>query len=169
MVDTPGLILSEKIKNGERGCGGDSGKIYRFSRERGWTQMITCVCGLIGSGKSTWCEKQEGIVSDFDLIGNKEMQLYFTLNEFGKGNHVYHITCFPTLREQEAFEKLNVEYVWINTSFCQSRRNIFTRRRKRDMENIEDVLNANANIMDKYITSHIDFRIINVFEDTEKW
>ncbi len=131
--------------------------------------MITCVCGMIGSGKSTWSEKQDGIISDFDLIGNKELQLQFTLNEHRKGNHVYHVTCFPTIREQEAFENLSVEYVWINTSFCQSRRNIFERRRKRDIEDIEDVMSANANIMDKYIASRIDFKIINVFEDTEKW
>ena len=131
--------------------------------------MITCVCGMIGSGKSTWSEKQDGIISDFDLIGNKELQLQFTLNEHRKGNHVYHITCFTTIREQEAFENLSVEYVWINTSFCQSRRNIFKRRRKRDIEDIEDVMSANANIMDKYIASRIDFKIINVFEDTEKW
>ena len=57
--------------------------------------MIICVCGMIASGKSTWCEKQGGIISDYDLIGDKNEQIKFTLNMDNKGEDVFHITCFP--------------------------------------------------------------------------
>ena len=132
-------------------------------------KVISVVCGLIGAGKSTYSEEQGGIISDFDLIGDKDAQLMFTLSEHKKGGHVYHITCFPTAKEMETFEKLNVEYIWINTSFAKSMKNIFARHRERDMKDIEEVKSANANIFDKYVASRIDFKIIDVFEDNERW
>lgn len=85
------------------------------------------------------------------------------------GEKVYHITCFPTREEREAFDKENVKYVWINTSFVQCRKNIFSRNRSRDIENIESVLNANENIMEKYFYSDLKFEVVDVFESEEKW
>lgn len=46
--------------------------------------MISVVCGLIGAGKSTYSEEQGGIISDFDLIGDKDAQLMLTLSEHKK-------------------------------------------------------------------------------------
>lgn len=131
--------------------------------------MIVCVCGMIGAGKTTWCKEQAGVVSDFDDIGDKRIQLQFTLKKHEAGEKVYHITCFPTREEREAFDKENVKYVWINTSFVQCRKNIFSRNRSRDIENIESVLNANENIMEKYFYSDLKFEVADVFESEEKW
>lgn len=109
--------------------------------------MIICVCGMIASGKSTWCEKQGGIISD----------------------DVFHITCFPTPKEREMFTDRNVKYVWINTSWEQCYENIFRRNRKRDIKNIECTLSSNEDIYEKYQHSNIQFEIIDVFPTEEKW
>lgn len=141
---------------------------FRARVKRG-RYMIVCVCGMIGAGKTTWCKEQAGVVSDFDDIGDKRIQLQFTLKKHEAGEKVYHITCFPTREEREAFDKENVKYVWINTSFVQCRKNIFSRNRSRDIENIESVLNANENIMEKYFYSDLKFEVVDVFESEEKW
>lgn len=139
------------------------------ARVKGERYMIVCVCGMIGAGKTTWCKEQSGIVSDFDDIGDKRIQLQFTLKKYEAGEKVYHITCFPTREERETFDKVNVKYVWINTSFVQCRKNIFSRNRSRDIENIESVLNANENIMEKYFYSDLEFEVVDIFESEEKW
>ena len=138
------------------------------ARERGG-EMIVCVCGLIGSGKSTFCKEQEGIISDYDLIGDKNRQIKFTLIQDAKGKTVYHITCYPTPKEREAFEGKNVRYIWINTSWRQCYDNIFKRKRKRDMQNIEAVLSSNLDYLKKFERTNIPFEIIDIFRTDEKW
>ena len=131
--------------------------------------MITCVCGMIASGKSTWCEKQGGIISDYDLIKNKDEQIRYTINCDEKGGTVYHITCYPTPKEKEVFEGRNLKYIWINTGWEQCRKNILARKRLRDTQNIKSILKANAEIYKKYQHSNIQFWVVDVFPTGEKW
>ena len=131
--------------------------------------MIICVCGMIASGKSTWCEKQGALISEYDIIGDKNEQIKFTVNMDNKGEDVFHITCFPTPKEREMFTDRNVKYVWINTSWEQCYENIFRRNRKRDIKNIECTLSSNEDIYEKYQHSNIQFEIIDVFPTEEKW
>lgn len=138
------------------------------ARERG-VGMIICVCGMIGSGKTEYAKSQGAVISDFDAIGSKEEQIKYTLNAEKKLGKVYHTTCFPTLREQKAFEKMEVRYIWINTGFAQCRENILKRNRLRDVKNIKETLAKNKEIYEKYRCSRIPFEVVNVFEKGEKW
>ena len=139
------------------------------SRVKRGTHMIICVCGLIAAGKTTFAEKQDGVVSDFDFIGSKEGQILFTLENHRRDRTVYHITCYPTADELRTFKKLDVKYVWINTTFSQCRKNIFARKRERDINNIEETLLANEEILRRYLSSDIDFEVVDVFKNEEKW
>ena len=131
--------------------------------------MIICVCGMIGAGKSEYSKKTKNVVSDFDDFGSKREQIEFTRDMEKKNNIVYHITCYPTNEELLFFKDYNVKYIWINTTINECKKNIYQRGRKRDMENIDDVLSANKRILGKYIHSDINFQIVNVFETNEKW
>lgn len=131
--------------------------------------MIKCVCGMIGAGKTTYCRKQDGIVSDFDEIGDKDIQIEFTLKNAQECNTVYHTTCFPTQKEQDAFEKNEVKYIWINTTFDKCKENILKRNRERDVKNLQETMEKNREIRGKYTRSHISFEIIDVFNSDERW
>lgn len=41
--------------------------------------MIHIVCGMIGAGKSTYCEGKQGAVTDLDFMTSKEEQIEETL------------------------------------------------------------------------------------------
>lgn len=131
--------------------------------------MIVCVCGMIGAGKTTYCYKQNGIVSDFDEIGDKDEQIKNTLINAKKYDFVYHITCFPTQKELEAFGKYEVKYIWINTTFEKCKRNILKRNRKRDVKMLQETINKNREIREKYIKSRIKFEVVDVYDSDERW
>mgnify|MGYP000905335980 CR=1 FL=1 len=131
--------------------------------------MIVMVCGLIGSGKSTWAERQKGIVSDFDIIGDKRNQILFTLSKHKQGEIVYHITYYPTFDEQIAFDGEDKKYIWINTTMNQCWKNIIARGRRRDIVDISDTLDCNESILLKYLNGNIPFEVIDVFESSERW
>lgn len=131
--------------------------------------MITCVCGLIGSGKSTFSKKCKVLVSELDEIGNKEKQIKFTLKNDKDGVDVYHVTCYPTSQEIEAFASRDVEYVWINTNQAQAMRNILCRGRERDVRDIKETKEKNREIAEKYRHSNIQFQVINIFDSGERW
>lgn len=131
--------------------------------------MIICVCGMIGAGKSTYCKIIGGLISDFDEIGNKNEQIEMTLENNKKLEKVYHITTFPTFKEIQAFENLEVEYVWINTTFAKCRDNILKRKRKRDLTDIRATLEKNREILRKYQCSQMKFRVVNIYETDERW
>lgn len=130
--------------------------------------MIILVCGMIGSGKTTWANKQNKLVSDSDMFDRKYQQIKYTLDH-EHGNIVYHITCFPTLTEMLEFSSTEKRYIWINTSFSQCRKNFLQRGRTRDIIEVSDTLDKNEEILYKYMKSSIDFKIINVFETNERW
>lgn len=131
--------------------------------------MIVCVCGMIGAGKSEYARSSGKTVSDFDVIGSKEKQLDFTIKNHEKAGEIYHITCYPTQEEQEAFAGKDVKYIWINTTITQCRTNILSRGRQRDLENLQKVLRKNKEIQRQYINSAIKFEVVNVFETSERW
>lgn len=139
-----------------------------ISRERG-DDMIVIVCGMIGAGKSTWSEKQNGIVSDFDEIGSKEKQIEFTIKNHVAGKTVYHVTCYPTRDEEPLIFEYGAKCIWINTTMNKCRKNILTRGRKRDLVDISVTLDKNDAIMSRYLNSDMDFEIIDVFKSNEKW
>lgn len=131
--------------------------------------MIVCVCGMIGAGKLEYARRSGETISDFDEIGNKEKQVDFTVNNHEKIGTIYHITCFPTQIEEERFKKEDVKYIWINTTFTQCRKNILGRRRRRDMENIQEAMEKNRKIQEKYMKSDIKFEMVDLFETDERW
>ena len=131
--------------------------------------MIICVCGMIGAGKTTYCYQQSDIVSDFDEIGDKDLQIKVSMKYEEKYGTVYHTTCYPTEKEREAFRSKEVKYIWINTTFEKCRENILKRNRKRDTNNLEETMEKNREIRGKYINSNISFQIIDVFDSSERW
>lgn len=131
--------------------------------------MITCVCGMIGAGKTLYCEGKTGVVSDCDELGNKEKQLDFTLENELKSKKIYHITCYPTQKEREIFENMDVKYIWINTTYTQCRTNILQRGRERDLKNLDAVLQKNEEILNLYLHSDIRFEVIDIFQTNERW
>lgn len=131
--------------------------------------MIVCVCGMIGAGKSEYARSSGKTVSDFEVIGNKEKQLDFTVKNHAKVGKIYHITCYPTQKELDMFATQDVKYVWINTTVTQCRINILSRGRRRDIENMQEVLRKNKAIQQQYINSDIKFEVVDVFETDERW
>lgn len=130
--------------------------------------MITVVCGLIGAGKSTWAKKHFEIVTECE-DGSKEKQLAESAKLCEAGCDFAHVTCYPTEEEMQFFKGRDAAYVWINTSERQCAENIQKRGRKRDMENIVDVLNANSRYEMKKLRSDIHFKEIEIFETDERW
>lgn len=131
--------------------------------------MIIFVCGLIGAGKTTFAKNQEGIVSDFDDFGSKEKQMEYTINHHLLGKKVYHITCYPDSDELELINRLHCRCLWINTEICQAMKNILSRNRDRDIDDLKNTKQENLKVQNKYIDSKLKFEIVNVFETDERW
>lgn len=132
-------------------------------------KMIIFVCGMIGSGKTTYAESKDGVVSDWDVIGNKADQILYTMHMHELGKTVYHITCYPTGKELELLEGKIDKFIWINTRSEQCMINVRHRGRKRDMDHIEDVKKRNSSIQAMYRSSKIKFEVIDIFETDERW
>lgn len=125
---------------------------------------IIFVCGLIGAGKTTWAKKQGKNVTDLDDFpegSTKSDQIRLTKRLLKKGS-VFHITCFPTSTELTAFDSTPKEFVLINTSPRQAKKNILIRGRIRDMKNLGSVFLANKEYWKKIETSEIPFRKVKV-------
>mgnify|MGYP000914070743 CR=1 FL=1 len=126
---------------------------------------IVFVCGLIGSGKTTYSRKQQAIFTDLDLMNNlarKIDQINYTKSLLKKYKKVYHITTYPTEEELEAFKKYKNTFLWIDTDEEQCKTNILIRNRKRDIENLNRVYEANKNLMQKFKESRLPFQTIKV-------
>lgn len=109
--------------------------------------MIHIICGLIGAGKTTYAKSHYQYVTDFDELLSKEKQIAETLRLHNEGKTVAHITCFPTRLEQMAFYKQEPKMIWISTSLEQSMENVEARGRTRDMVNLQNVLEANMQLL----------------------
>ncbi|MGK4109099.1 hypothetical protein [Enterococcus cecorum] len=126
---------------------------------------IVFVCGLIGSGKTTYLRKQQAIFTDLDLMNDlarKIDQINYTKSLLKKYKKVYHITTYPTEEELEAFKKYKNTFLWIDTDVEQCKTNILIRNRKRDIENLPNVYEANKNLMRKFKESILPFKKIKV-------
>ena len=131
--------------------------------------MIHIVCGLIGAGKSTYAAKQKGIVTECET-GTKAEQIAKTIKAYEEGCDVWHVTTYPSMEEIAAFESYeDVEYIWINTTIGQAYWNILERTRARDLIGLNDTRKKNEYILQKYCTSKIRFRIVEIFKSTERW
>ncbi|MFA6663596.1 MAG: hypothetical protein WCS21_04715, partial [Lachnospiraceae bacterium] len=128
--------------------------------------MITVVCGLIGSGKSTWARQHFDIVTECE-DHDKDRQIRETLRFDRSGKDVCHITCFPTMNEEWAFQDKKVRYLWINTDPSQSMKNVIARGRERDLIDLDRVERKNKELFQKLSAS--GFEEIEVFKTTERW
>lgn len=128
--------------------------------------MLTIICGLIGSGKTTYAKKNYQYITDLDdmpLYTQKSAQISQTLKMLSSYGNVAHITCFPTEEEYLAFKDLKPKYLWINTSFDQAKSNILARNRPRDMADLKRVLDRNVKYLNQVKRSTIGFQTINIF------
>lgn len=131
--------------------------------------MIHIVCGMIGAGKSTYC-KDKSVVSDFyGEVTRKSVQIANTLRLANEYPEVWHITTYPCGEEEEAFKNCEKEYIWINTSVMQCKRNILRRNRERDVKDLKDTLAKNREIVKKYEHSSKRFIVVDVFNVEERW
>lgn len=131
--------------------------------------MIHIVCGLIGAGKSTFSQKQKGIVTECEH-GTKAEQIARTIKAYDAGSEVWHITTYPSMEEVAAFASYDdVEYIWINTTIRQAYWNILERSRARDIVGLDETRRKNEVILQKYCNSKIRFRIVDVYQSTERW
>lgn len=128
--------------------------------------MITIICGLIGSGKSTYAAAHfETVIECED--GYKDFQLERA--KMQRDNFAY-VTCYPTVAELLYFgSRKDVRWVWINTTEEQAKKNIYKRKRKRDFANIENVLIKNRKLAVKGAHTNIHFEYIDLFDAGEKW
>lgn len=127
--------------------------------------MIDVICGLIGSGKSTYAFANYKTVIECE-DGNKKKQLEKAENEH---NDFAYITCWPTLVEQNYFSKqTDVRYIWINTSEAQTKENIYRRHRERDFADIRQTLQKNRELSYRAAHSDIHFIYVDVFQTGER-
>lgn len=130
-------------------------------------KQVIILCGLIGSGKTTYAQKNYKAYTDLDeMVGyvTKNDQIKLTMKLLKDNDTVCHITTIPTQDEIEAFKELNHEYLWIDTSLNQCTTNILIRNRERDMSNLTSVIKANEDLMQDRKTSLLKFKNINVFK-----
>lgn len=145
--------------------------------------MIKVICGMIGSGKTTYAintKNKNDMLLDLDLLKEaffkndnidvlKQTQIKL-LEILGTKFNVYYITCYPTYEEKEIFDMISdIEYIWINTSISQCTENIKRRNRNNEIENIKELNDRNIKIQSKYLYSDINFKIVDVFLSNEKW
>lgn len=131
--------------------------------------MIHIVCGMIGAGKSTFCKGKVAVSDFYGEVTCKTEQVNRTFELMKAHSHVWHITTYPCRLEEEAFKNCEKEYIWINTSFSQCKENILKRKRERDLKNFHETMIRNKEIQILYLRSKIQFKVVNVFEEEEKW
>ena len=145
--------------------------------------MVKVICGLIGSGKTTYAlnnKKENDILLDWDLLVDalktdnpiwvKEVQDLLLKFFSKKGFDIWYITTKLGSNELELLEKIkDVEYIWINTEKNQCIENIKTRNRNDEVKHIEQLRKNNERIYNEYYTSKIKYKIVNVFDNNERW
>lgn len=132
--------------------------------------MLTVICGLIGSGKTTYARDNFENVLDLDEIGTKDEQIARAREAVDRGEEAAYITCCPTRAEKAFFDSLDeIHYVLVDTEPRQCLRNVIGRGRKRDLDDIGAIKAKNESYMAKLCASKIPFEHIEVFESNEKW
>lgn len=147
--------------------------------------MIKVICGLIGSGKTTYAlknKKENDIVLDWDLLVEalktknpfriKELQIMMIRFFKDRKEDIWYITTKLTKREKEQLETIkDIEYIWINTTAKQCIENIKKRNRNDEAKHIEEFKTINDGIYKSYYidSKYINYKIVNVFDSGEKW
>ena len=132
--------------------------------------MIHVICGMIGSGKSTYAKQHYEHVLEYEDFGDKRLQIREAKRLHDQGELVAYITCAPTCEESIFFanlEKLDsgaVEYFWIDTDFDQCIRNIKARGRKRDYNVVREHYKPNQVILSKLMSGGSRYKKITVFK-----
>ena len=146
--------------------------------------MVKVICGLIGSGKTTYAlnnKEENDILLDWDLLTEalhtenpifvKEVQDMLLKFFYKKGFNIWYITTRLGSNELELLEQMeDVEYIWINTTKQQCIKNIKRRNRNDEIEHIEQLKKNNDNIYNNYYKNfRIKYKIVSVFDDGERW
>ena len=127
-------------------------------------KTVVFLCGLIGSGKTTYAKSRFRYFTDLDYMpqfSRKLDQINWTHKLLRISDEVCHITCYPTLEELTAFRLFEKKLLWMNTSVNQAKTNILVRNRQRDMANIFNVFQSNAELQIKYQNHSSAFELIN--------
>lgn len=147
--------------------------------------MVSVICGMIGSGKTTYAinnKKNNDILLDWDILVEalktdnpvfvKEVQDILLKFFYQKGFDIWYITTKLGSKELEILEQINdVEFIWINTTKQQCLENIKIRNRNNEAQEIENLKKINETIYQNYYinTANINYKIINVFDNGERW
>ncbi len=144
--------------------------------------MIKVIYGMIGSGKTTYAlnnKNKEDVILDYDLLsdalGSNVMipKIKNILLEFYAKHsiNVWYITTKLGSDTLDLLNKFDVEYIWINTLKQQCKINIKNRNRNNENKYIDKLLKVNDEIYNNYFinSNNIDFKVIDVFQNNEKW
>lgn len=128
---------------------------------------LVVVCGLIGSGKTTYCRKTGGAYTDLDEIKSrsKTEQIQRTEALIEKTGECMHITCLPTRAEWEmiaSYEK--IELIWIDTPYEVCMKRVKRRGRARDIQDLGRIAVANRRYLKEFKQSDVKhiFRCVRV-------
>lgn len=131
--------------------------------------MIHVICGMIGSGKSTYAKQNYEHVLEYEDYGEKRLQLREAKRLHDQGGLVAYITCAPTREESIFFARLekqepgSIEYFWIDTDFDQCIKNIKARNRKSDYSVIQARYKPNQEILCRLLSGGSRYKKITVF------
>ena len=128
------------------------------------------VCGLMGSGKSTWAAQHYDTVLEYEMFGCKQGQIDRARDMIESNVSFAYVTCYPTTEEAEFFRQYPPEkYVLIDTEIERARKNIIKRGRKSDGDIIRTRFEKNKKLSDLIYRSKIPFERIRLFETSERW
>lgn len=130
--------------------------------------MIIVICGLIGSGKTTFAKANFQKVLDADEMESKDAQFKEMRYLDFKGEDFAYITCLPTWRERQFFNvrRDRVKFIWVDTDEETAHQRILQRNRERDILNMWQVLKKNKELLVQKRRLHIDFVTVN---SGDKW
>jgi len=133
--------------------------------------MIYVICGIIGSGKSTYASMHFAHVTECEGM-TKMSQLQETWSLYEAGEDVAHVTTYPTSEELEMLAGVPDEdktFILIDTDLRQAKANIIKRNRPHDMTRLSETLEKNKEIARRLASSKIPFERIQLFETGERW
>ncbi len=134
--------------------------------------MIDVICGLMGSGKSTYARTHYKYVVEHEYFRSKEEQIARALKLHKQGKRVAYVTCYPLSKETAFFETLDpseINWYLIDTDIMQANKNIIKRGRKSDADVIQARFKKNRIISERLAKCDIKFQEISVFESGEQW